>query len=41
MINRRMFHAMGTEIELLVDADHAERSLDAAELDAGGVHARR
>ena len=33
MINRRMFHAMGTEIELLVDADHAERSLDAAELE--------
>ena len=33
MINRRMFHAMGTEIELLVDAEHAERSLDAAELE--------
>jgi len=33
VINRRMFHAMGTEIELLVDADHAERSLDAAELE--------
>jgi len=33
VINRRMFHAMGTEIELLVDAEHAERSLDAAELE--------
>jgi len=33
MIDRRTFHAMGTEIELLVDADGADRSLNAAELE--------
>jgi len=30
-MSRRAFRAMGTEIELLVDADDAERTLDAAE----------
>lgn len=30
-MERRVFHAMGTEIELLVDARGAERQLDAAE----------
>ncbi len=30
-MERRTFHAMGTEIELLVDAEGAERALDAAE----------
>ncbi len=30
-MERRTFHAMGTDIELLVDADGAERALDAAE----------
>jgi thiamine biosynthesis lipoprotein len=31
MMERRTFHAMGTEIELLVDAEDAERALDSAE----------
>jgi thiamine biosynthesis lipoprotein len=31
MIERRTFHAMGTEIELIVEADDAARQLDAAE----------
>jgi FAD:protein FMN transferase len=30
-MERRTFHAMGTEIELLVDAEGADRALDAAE----------
>jgi FAD:protein FMN transferase len=31
MIERRTFHAMGTEIELIIEADDAGRQLDAAE----------
>jgi thiamine biosynthesis lipoprotein len=31
MISRRTFHAMGTEMELLVEAEQAEGALDAAE----------
>jgi FAD:protein FMN transferase len=31
VITRRRFRAMGTDVELLVDADHAEQALEAAE----------